>query len=270
MPLHTATFRFYEELSDFLPPRKRKKSFEYAFRGTPSVKDAIEALGVPHVEVDLVLVNGVSVDFSHRLANADRVAVYPVFERLDITPLVRLRERPLRNPRFVADVHLGKLVRRLRILGFDCLYRNDYSDEQIARLSVDQARTVLTCDVGLLKRREVIRGRWVRARQPARQLREVLEAFDLYSLVKPFSRCSVCNAPVAPVEKAAILDQLNPRTARHFDSFYRCTECHRIYWKGSHYDRILATVVAKACRRGHYQGSAVPPDSCGKPTGPRS
>ena len=169
MPSHTATFRFYEELNDFLPPRRRKRAFDYTFRGTPSAKDAIEAIGVPHVEVDLILVNGVSVDFGHRLANADRVAVYPVFERLDITPLVRLRERPLRNPRFVADVHLGKLVRRLRILGFDCLYRNDYSDEQIARLSANQARTVLTCDVGLLKRREVVRGRWVRARQPARR-----------------------------------------------------------------------------------------------------
>ncbi len=116
-----ATFRFYEELNDFLSPDRRKIAFDYAFNGTPSVKDSIEAIGVPHPEVDLILVNDVSVGFDHLLNGGERVAVYPMFERVDISSLTRLRPNPLREPRFVLDVHLGKLARYLRLLGFDRL-----------------------------------------------------------------------------------------------------------------------------------------------------
>src|SRR5205823_11484961 len=136
-PPSVAQFRFDEELNDFLAPALRKREFDYSFRGTPAVKDAIEAIGVPHTEVDLVLVDGESVDFTRRLTGGERVAVYPVFERLDIAPVTRLRARPLRRTRFVLDVHLGKLARNLRLLGFDALYRTDYDDATIIRLSLD-------------------------------------------------------------------------------------------------------------------------------------
>ena len=119
MDVNEATFRFYAELNDFLSPEKRQRMIPYAFRGSPTVKDAIEALGVPHAEVDVVLVNDCSVDFAHHLQPDDRVAVYPVFESLDITPLLRLRQRPLRRSAFLTDVHLGKLTRLLRMLGVD-------------------------------------------------------------------------------------------------------------------------------------------------------
>ena len=122
LPQSRAEFRFYEELNDFLAPALRKRAFVYAFDGTPSVKDAIEAIGVPHTEVDLVLVDGESVDFTRRLAGDERVAVYPVFECLDISPVTRLRARPLRRLRFVLDARLGKLARSLRMLGFDTCY----------------------------------------------------------------------------------------------------------------------------------------------------
>ena len=102
-----AEFRFYEELNDFLPPEKRKRSFAYMFEGTPSIKDAIEAVGVPHTEIDIILVDGRSVGFDHRLRGGERVAVYPMFEAIDVSPLVRLRPQPLRITRFVVDVHLG-------------------------------------------------------------------------------------------------------------------------------------------------------------------
>jgi uncharacterized protein len=146
-----AQFRFYEELNDFLAPALRKCEFPYAFTGTPSVKDAIEAIGVPHTEVDLVLIDGESVDFTRRITGGERVAVYPVFERLNIAPVTRLRARPLRRTRFVLDVHLGKLARYLRLLGFDALYRTDYDDATIIRLSLDEQRVILTRDRGVLK-----------------------------------------------------------------------------------------------------------------------
>ena len=121
-----ARFRFYEELNDFLPREKRKVSFDYHFEGNPGIKDVIEALGVPHAEVDMLLVNGQSVDFEYQLQDGDRVAVYPVFESMDISAVSKVRQVPLREPKFVLDVHLGKLAKRLRLLGFDTLYRNDF------------------------------------------------------------------------------------------------------------------------------------------------
>ena len=153
-----ATFRFYAELNDFLPPEKRKRDIEYEFFGTPTVKDAIEALGVPHVEVDLVIINGVPVDFSHHLRDGDRVAVYPVFESLDISGVSRLRPKPLREPRFVADVHLGKLVRILRLLGIDVIQPSNPADEELVRISRKEGRILLTRDRHLLKHGKLTHG----------------------------------------------------------------------------------------------------------------
>ena len=146
-----ANFRFYEELNDFLPENKRKIEYSYAFYGTPAVKDAIEAEGVPHTEVDLILVNGKSVGFDYLLQHSDRVSVYPVFETLDISPVIRLREKPLRESKFILDVHLGKLTKLLRRLGFDSNYRNDYSDPEIVNISLKEKRIILTRDRGILK-----------------------------------------------------------------------------------------------------------------------
>ena len=139
----TALFRFYEELNDFLPAERRKVAFVHEFVGTPSVKDTIEAIGVPHTEIDLILVDGRSVGFGHRLAGGERVAVYPMFEGLDIAPVQRPRPRPLREPRFVLDVHLGTLARYLRLLGFDAIWRNDLDDQAI----IDMAGREQTVDI---------------------------------------------------------------------------------------------------------------------------
>src|SRR5688572_2235611 len=147
----TCEFRFYEELNDFLPRERRKRSFEHAFDGTPSVKDRIESLGVPHTEVDLILVDGEPVDFAHRLRGGERVAVYPMFERFDVAGLTRVRAEPLRDPKFVLDVHLGRLAAFLRVLGFDCVYFNDLHDDEIVRIARAERRIVLTRDIGLLK-----------------------------------------------------------------------------------------------------------------------
>src|SRR5437762_6747893 len=164
-----SVFRFYEELNDFLPEERRKRAFPVEIDRARSVKDAIESVGVPHPEVDLIVVDGVSVDFAHVLRGGERVAVYPMFERIDITPVLRLRLLPLRDPRFVADGHLGKLARHLRMAGFDTLWSNAWDDDEIMTLSTVQRRTILTRDKGMLRRKEVERGYFVRATESEAQ-----------------------------------------------------------------------------------------------------
>ena len=241
-PQAEAEFRFYEELNDFLAPSLHKRAFAYRFNGTPSVKDAIEAIGVPHTEVDLVLVDGESVDFTRRLTGGERVAVYPVFERLDISPLTRLRARPLRQTRFVLDVHLGKLARYLRLLGFDTRYRNDYDAAAIIGLARAESRIILTRDRGLLKHGAVTHGYWVRASAPRQQLAEIVRVFDLGGSARPFTRCIRCNGELQRVPGSTVAERLPPRVRAHFEEFAQCRECAAVYWPGSHYDRLRKLV----------------------------
>ena len=183
-----ARFRFYAELNDFLPPERRMVPFDFEFRGNQTVKHLIESLGVPHTEVDLVLVNGRSVDFTEVVRDGDFVSVYPVFEGFDITPVSQVRPKPLRHTRFVLDGHLGRLAHYLRMLGFDTLYRNDYHDEQLARISAEEHRILLTRDRGLLMRSAVTHGYCVREAAPRQQLAEVVQRFDLARSIAPFTR----------------------------------------------------------------------------------
>lgn len=229
-----AEFRFYEELNDFLPAPQRKHVLRHAFKGRPSIKDPIEAFGVPHTEVDLIIVNGVSVGFDYPLQAGDRVAVYPMFESFDISPLVRLRGRPLRRTAFVVDVNLGKLARRLRMLGFDALYDRRYGDGEIAAIAADERRIVLTRDRRLLFMKCITHGYWVRSVLADRQTEEVLERFDLYRQIRPFQRCIACNGLLEAVAKEAVIDYLEPKTRLYYDRFHRCLGCGKVYWAGSH------------------------------------
>jgi uncharacterized protein len=238
-----ATFRFYAELNDLLPLHRRQVPFAHAFDARASIKDMIEALGVPHTEVDLILVNGESVDFAYHVQDGDRISVYPVFESFDITPLLRVRARPLRQPRFVLDVHLGRLASYLRLLGFDTRYSTDCDDVALAALSRDERRTLLTCDRGLLKRRLVTHGYCVRSSDPREQVREVLRRFDLYRLATPFTRCARCNGVLEPVAKESVDHRLPPRISQELDDFRMCSACGQVYWRGSHYDRLQALIA---------------------------
>jgi hypothetical protein len=233
-----AHFRFYAGLNDFLPPVQRGASFTHVFQGRVSIKDMIESLGAPHTEVDLILVNGESVDFTYLVQDGDRVSVYPLFTSLDVAPLTRVRPEPLDEPRFVLDTHLGRLASYLRLLGFDTLYRNDYADEELARLSSEQGRILLTRDRGLLKRSVVQRGYCVRETQPRQRLLEVLRRFDLFEAIAPFRRCIRCNGSLRPVSKQAIAHRLPPKTRQYYDEFRVCEGCEQVYWKGSHYQRM--------------------------------
>jgi len=240
--MSTAYFRFYEELNDFLPQEKRKKLFPYEFNGTPSIKDAIEAIGVPHVEIDLILVNSLSVDFSYKLKNADSVSVYPVFESFDIASVTHLREKPLRDLKFVADVHLGKLTKYLRLYGFDTYYRTDLNDEEIIDLAGSDKRVILTKDKGLLKNKKVTRGYYIRSRYPRYQLRELFLRFDLKNRIDSFTRCMECNGLLEDVTKKEILNRLLPKTRQYYRKFKKCHDCNRIYWNGSHYQSMKKNI----------------------------
>jgi uncharacterized protein with PIN domain len=232
------TIRFYEELNDFLPKEKRKKDFEYTFTGNPSIKDVIEAIGVPHPEVDLILVNGKSVDFQYHILPDDRISVYPVFELIDISPIYRLRPEPLRNPIFILDVNLGKLAAKLRMLGFNSLYQNNFKIDDIINIAAAENRIILTRDQGLLKNNKVTRGYWVRNTNPEKQTVEVIKKFDLLSKIKPFSICMVCNDKIKHVEKEEIIEAIPEKVKEYFDEYYRCCGCANIYWKGSHYIKM--------------------------------
>ncbi len=236
--------RFYEELNDFLPPGQRKIAFQHPYRQAGSIKDMIEALGVPHTEIDLILVNGHSVDFNYLVQDGDRISVYPVFESLDITPVTRLRPAPLRVTRFVLDTHLGRLAAYLRLFGFDTLYRNDYDDQTLADISAEEHRILLTRDKQLLMRKQITHGYYVRATQPRKQLAEVLTRFDLHNAQQPFTRCIHCNGEIGPIAKEQIEPRLLPRTKALYNEFWQCAQCHKIYWKGSHYRRMQQLIIA--------------------------
>ncbi|MBE9560755.1 MAG: Mut7-C ubiquitin/RNAse domain-containing protein [Proteobacteria bacterium] len=227
--------RFYEELNDFLPQEQRKIDFNHALKKSRSIKDLIESIGVPHAEVDLIIVNGESVDFDYPVQDGDRISVYPVFESLDISPLKHCQPAPLRTTCFVLDVHLGRLAAYLRMLGFDTLYRNDYDDPTLADISADEHRILLTCDRRLLMRKQITHGYFVRSRQPQKQILEILTRFDLYNNQKPFTRCMHCNGKTHAVNKQDIETRLLPKTIKYYDEFYQCEDCGKIYWQGSHF-----------------------------------
>jgi len=253
----TAFFRFYAELNDLLPKKTRFQDIRQVFKGNQTVKHLIESLGIPHTEIDLILINGISVDFSYIPKEGDHVSVYPVFESFDISTLNRLRPIPLRESRFVLDGHLGRLAAYLRMLGFDSLYRNDFSDEELAQISDNENRILLTRDRGLLKRSQVSHGHLLTTRDPREQLLAVINRFDLVSFFKPFTRCVACNGILKSISKESVIDLLEPRTKQYFEKFSQCADCKKIFWKGSHYERMIGLIEwTQKSKKDNSDGSA--------------
>lgn len=198
----------------------------------------IEALGVPHTEVELILVNGESVGFERLLDDGDRVAVYPKFEAFDVSSLLRVRDSPLRVMRFIADAHMGGLAKLLRMAGFDTLYDNGFDDNEIAAIAHREARIVLSRDRDLLKRREITHGCYVRALNPRQQLREIFQRLDLAGMARPMTLCLCCNAPLRAIDKELVLDQLPPSVRANKQEFSTCDVCWRVFWEGAHWRQM--------------------------------
>ena len=226
---------FHGDLSFFL--QWKASTIERQLSERTSIKDVIEACGVPHTEVDLILVNGKPVDFAAVLTQDVGVDVYPPNEtHFPFFPEDRLQVHIIEK--FVADGHLGKLVRDLRLLGIDVAYDPAADDRQLVRTASDQERSLLTRDRRLLMHAAVRHGYYPRSQDPLEQTVEVLRRFRLASVLTPFSRCLRCNAPLEPAEKAKVLGQLEPLTKIYYDQFRRCRGCGQVYWSGSHFEKL--------------------------------
>ncbi len=238
----TVTIRCHAQLNHFLPRDRQDMPFAVPWVDNGSIKNLIESVGVPHPEIGLLLVNGAPVDFAYLVQPGDQIEVYsdPTVAAQHAAPL--LLRPPLTTIRFVLDTHLGRLAGYLRMLGFDTLYRNDFDDPELARLSHDQTRILLTRDIGLLKRSLVIYGYFVRETDPECQLREVAQRFNLADATASFERCMRCNGLVQPVEKDRIDHLLEPRTRQYYHVFHQCQACGQIYWQGSHFARMQAVI----------------------------
>jgi hypothetical protein len=236
------TVRFYGPLNDFLAPERRGVEFVHPLNGTCSVKDLIESLGPPHPEVEVVLVDGEAVDFSHRVEHGQRIAVYPAFSSIDVAPLVRVGPPALSELRFLLDVGLGRLSGLLRMLGFDTLWRNDYADDELARVSRDEQRILLTRDLGVLKRSEVVHGYFPRETDPSQQLIEVVRRYQLTGHMKPFTRCIPCNGPLTAASPEEVVGRVPERVQSTFTRFQQCPDCKRVFWAGSHHERMQVII----------------------------
>jgi uncharacterized protein with PIN domain len=243
------TFRFYGDLNDLLPSRQQQRDLTCLFNGPQSVKHLIEALGVPHPEVAAILIDGEPVGFGAMPDDGSRVAVYPEFRAIELDGLPPLRPPYPDPPAFLADNHLGRLVRYLRLLGFDTAYGEMQDDEQLAERAANERRILLTRDRGLLKRRLVVWGYCLRTTDSRAQLFDVVRRFDLSGRAMPWARCLRCNGLVHPVDRASVLDRLEPKTKRYYDEFRLCGVCGQVYWRGSHFgelERLVAEVVGGA------------------------
>lgn len=238
----SAQIRCYGELNDFLPEPQRQRAFPHTFIVPGSVKDALESLGVPHPEIDLILVDGEPAGFDRILADGDRVAAFPRFRRLDVSGISPVHVPPADEPRFALDGHLGRLARYLRLLGFDASHQARADDEPLAVRAAAEDRILLTRDLDLLKRRVVRRGYRVRSTDPRRQLAEVIRHFDLAGRFTPFTRCLACGGLLSAAAPAEVAAQLPARVVGRYPAYQRCPGCGRIYWPGSHHRRLSALV----------------------------
>ncbi len=239
-PIH---IRCYAELNDFLPFERKQRNFTLSLKTPVIVAEVIELLGIPLSEVDLVMVNSQPVERSHRLRKNDYVSIYPTFETLDISSLKTTQKQPLRTTTFILDAHLGKLAKYLRMLGFDTLYRNDYGDMEIIEIAKEQKRVILSRDKVLLKSPKVNHGYYVRATEKHTQLIEIVKKFDLYSQFKTFTRCMTCNTVLQSRSKETIRNLIDPDTYNCFNEFFYCPECNKVFWKGSHFERMEQLIL---------------------------
>lgn len=255
-------FRFYAELNNFIDientnnlelagkinkPIVNNKYYIHYYRGHPSIKDRVESLGIPHTEIALILKNGNPVEFSYLVQKNDQFSIYPYFYNIKLPEDYKLQEEYPLKPKFILDVHLGKLARFLRRFNFDTLYSNSYSDSEIVEIAEKENRIILTRDLGLLMRKKVKWGCFIKYDDPQKQLKQVFKRYDLAKYYKrKESRCVDCNTILIDIDKEKIMDRLEEKTKRYFDEFKICPDCSKVYWRGSHYhqtENILEVIL---------------------------
>lgn len=230
--------RVYAELNDHLPASRRYRAFTLSLPDPPTVGDAVASCGIPAGDVELALVNGESVAFDCVLREGDRLALYPVFDSFDVRAALKLRRDPLRVPRFVLDVHLGKLASFLRMLGFDALYEREAEDERLIDLSRAEERVLLSRDRNLVRSPLLRRAYHVRSQHPQEQVLEVILRFDLAGSMRTFVRCLRCNALLRHADREEVLSRVPPRVRASVTEYRLCPACDRVYWRGTHVERM--------------------------------
>ena len=240
----TIYLRFYEELNDFLSKNQRKVEFVKELLLPTTVKDLIESCGVPHTEVDLILVNGQSVDFGHKVNDGDKTSIYPMFESIDVSPVTHLQDRPLRNLKYFVDAPLGKLARLMRLIGLDVHYDRKITGLEFLETALKKKRILLTRNRQLLMPNKVTHGYCIHSNDPYQQIKEVVRRFDLTQQLRPFTRCSICNNKLKKVAKKEIINLLEPLTKKYYDNFKHCPGCGKIYWRGSHFNALQKFVTS--------------------------
>jgi len=236
------SIRFFGVLNDLIPSGMKDQFSPFIYRGSPSVKHVIESLGVPHTEVDLIKLNDLPVGFDKKITPGSTIKIFPVTSQDKGYSSERLQKRWDIPPKFVLDNHLGQLAKYLRMLGFDAIYRNDFDDDQLAVVAVENGRILLTRDRQLLMRRNIQYGHLVRSLEPRVQLHEIVSRYSLDEYINPFIRCLECNVKLVKVEKGEILHRLEPLTKKYYEEFKICPICEKIYWKGSHYEKMKALI----------------------------
>lgn len=231
---------FHGDLPLFVRPNRGVPEIVRQLGEKTSVKDAIEACGVPHPEIDLILVDGQPVVFSHQLERKATIEVFPVSGAPKQFADSFLQRRKI--DRFIADGHLGKLTRDLRLLGIDVAYPQLASDAELVAIAVGESRALLTRDRPLLMHAAVRDGYYPRSQLAEEQTREVIQRFELRPLVTPFRRCLNCNGLLAAISKAEVIDRLQPLTKIYYESFRRCEQCQQVFWSGSHFEKLQVRV----------------------------
>ena len=229
------TVEFHGTLVFFTGSAKEK----HILSRTAPMKDIVEALGVPHTEIGMITSLGTAKDLWYIPEDKDWIHVYPVEPPLNVTIPTLLRPDPFPRVRFVADVNVGKLAKLMRLLGFDTAYENGWSDPDIAERAFKEQRIVLTKDRDLLKRKIISYGRLVRSIKPWDQLAEIVHFFGLEKRISPFRICTLCNRTLVRVRKEEVIQELEPLTRIFFNEFTRCPGCGKVYWAGTHHERIL-------------------------------
>ncbi|UUV19278.1 Mut7-C ubiquitin/RNAse domain-containing protein [Fusobacteria bacterium ZRK30] len=227
--------KFYSSLNKLLKKGRRDKELSLELKLRQSVKDLIEAQGIPHTEVGMILIDSKREESSYILKDGQKIEVYPAFNDIEEAKFQNLINYP---KKFILDVHLGRLAKYLRIFGIDTLYENYYSDEEIVKTALKEGRVILTRDRGILKRRVVKYGYLIKSNESKEQLREIFLNFDILPKIKPFLRCISCNGILEKADKEEIIEELEPLTRKYYNEFFRCTICKKIYWKGGHRERM--------------------------------
>ncbi len=140
--------------------------------------------------------------------------------------------------KFIADVMLGRLAKFMRICGLDVAYDCTLSDNEIIHISLEQERTILTRDTRLIERPLASNHLLITSDRAAEQFRQVIDSFHIDINRSIWTRCTVCNTPLSRIEKEDARDLVPQYVYIRHSDFMRCDGCKKIYWKGTHVERI--------------------------------